>query len=1741
MQICDPLARTESSIAANHEHLIALLVKVEEAIATGDHEAGIRLIQQAANWAWNNGCGIFSSPRLESACEQISKQLVLDSKHRPEIGLHGKTGLLLSSIHEAGGHSRLAERWIEQDTQRDYVLILIRQDQYPIPESIHHLNEAGRLQILRLDQIATSQGDRALTLRHLVSQLDAVVLLPHPDDPLPSIALTACKAMPTTLLVDHASHTFWLGAGIAHLVIPLLESNARICHQRRGIPEERLSLLPLPLRNPDTQISPIQAATIRTELAIPDDAIVLLSSGWPYKFRPMAGTESLYDLLLPLMQANTKLHLIVAGPTTAENCWENLCKQCGGQIHLLGKVNESRLNTLFSASDIYLDSAPFPSGLAILDAIMAGLPAIKYAPQKMRDCGISLDCDDIPAETYIFNDAAHYRQALSDLIESEIKRQELAARMQGYLLKNHDTAAFLAGIELAFSKASGLHERIVLDQTAASFRIEDLDRYLMLLASNHDHIPVTKDLETSYPKFPVRALAFHLPQFHAIPENDAWWGSGFTEWNNVRKGAPLFEGHYQPHVPDELGYYDLSNASVLARQADMARRFGLAGFCFYYYWFDGRRLLEKPVDQLLQHPEIDLPFCLNWANENWTRRWDGGESQILMKQGYSPELDFKFAEDLARYFRDPRYIRVNGKPLLLIYRTDIIPEVAERSQAWREAWRKLGVGEVYLVRVESFKIEIPDNIGFDAACEFFPHQVDFSAISPFPFPQKITDAECRIGDYEKLARQIEHRSSRSYKLFPGLIPSWDNAARRHKGGATLFVNASPARYQAWMERALQRSMLDFDGDERLLFINAWNEWGEGCHLEPDLKHGYAYLEATRKALDICKTLDVDYERRFKPYQDWLTAREPARTASTRPLQADLSRACFVVQTTQTSDALLQVTLDNLRPLQIAGAVIIVASREKPAADCVWIHTDALDVPQLRSLASSQPEHWFCLMHGGDLVSPEAFIKLFHMLVEAPAARFAYADEDALDARYGRHSPCFKPDYDPDLLAATQYIGRLPLFTGGFFRDASLSDAFSMQEALYALALQADPQNLTDSVIHYPELVFHAQQQHSQGLSTTVRQAILARHFATQGVQATIEPGLLANSLRVRYSHEYHPLVSIIVPTKNQVALLSRCMESLTERTTYPHYEILIVDNGSDDPDAVAYLRGLENLGLEQIRVYSYPHPFNFAAMNNLAAREARGEYLLLLNNDTAIIQADWLEALLNHGQRQEVGAVGAKLLYPDGKVQHAGVVLGLRGPADHPFLHEAMNAPGYAGRLLLDQRYCAVTAACMLVRKSVYEEVGGMDETDFKVSYNDVDLCLKIRQSGHEVIWTPHAKVMHVGSVSQKTEDSAKQEAKRQRFESEKQAMYRKWMPLLANDPAYNRNLSLSGNGFELESSPLFQHPQEGQAKIYALCADNFGSGLYRTIAPTSALMEAGHAVGGCGRAYLDTVNAVKADPSTIIFQRQITETQIGYMQDYRNYTRAKLIFELDDYLPNLPVASLHKSATPKDVMRNMRRAMDLCDRVVVSTEALKHALDKFHRDIVVLPNHLPVSMWDKLPPRPVFQASHKPRVGWAGGIGHTGDLRLITDIVRTLSDRVDWVFFGMQPEEVSGHVAEFYPGVSVADYPESLARLNLDLALAPLEDNRFNECKSNLRLLEYGICGYPVIASDALPYRCGLPVTLVKNRFKDWLEAIESKLADIEALQQEGLALQAVIRKDWMLSGNNLMRWRDGWMLSAR
>ena len=341
----------------------------------------------------------------------------------------------------------------------------------------------------------------------------------------------------------------------------------------------------------------------------------------------------------------------------------------------------------------------------------------------------------------------------------------------------------------------------------------------------------------------IKPIAFYLPQFHPIPENDAWWGKNFTEWHNVRQATPLFEGHYQPHIPhNTIGYYDLRDKNFLIKQHSIAKRYGIFGFCYYYYFFNGKTLLETPLKIIRSTPAIQTNYCLCWANGNWTRAWYGQNKETLISNSYGKENAKSFIEAITPYLLDDRYIRIDEKPLLLVYEPESIEEIREYAEIWQQHAQRLGFKGIFLASVEAMTLGVPPSeYGFDAAVEFAPDWTQTVRVSD-------RQDTHRIFDYKETVKNMLLKAEPPYERFSCVFPSWDNAPR-YKKSAISFINANPGIFKYFLRQAMERTRRRFPAERRFLFINAWKEWGEGCHLEPDERYGYTYLQILHEALE----------------------------------------------------------------------------------------------------------------------------------------------------------------------------------------------------------------------------------------------------------------------------------------------------------------------------------------------------------------------------------------------------------------------------------------------------------------------------------------------------------------------------------------------------------------------------------------------------------------------------------------------------------------------------------------------------------------------------------------------------------------------------------------------------------------------------------------------------------------------------------------------------------------------------
>lgn len=355
----------------------------------------------------------------------------------------------------------------------------------------------------------------------------------------------------------------------------------------------------------------------------------------------------------------------------------------------------------------------------------------------------------------------------------------------------------------------------------------------------------------------LQLIAFNLPQFHPIPENDEWWGKGFTEWTNTAKAKPLFAGHYQPHVPADLGFYDLRLPEARKAQADMARAYGIEAFCYYHYWFAGKRLLERPVNEILESGEPDFPFCLCWANDTWSGIWHGTPKKILVEQTYPGYDDYKAHFDyLLKAFSDRRYLTIDGKPLFVVYQPYHMPDPKYFAELFRELAEKAGLKGLYLIAMNTPKGWVPADFGFDASIGTRLPQLRKLLWVPRRNPVKRIYhkylnivGKPTIHSYEKIMLEMFYESRPGAISYPCVVPNWDNTPRSGSNGLVLH-GSTPELFRQHLRKAIDM-VRDEHFEHKLIFIKSWNEWAEGNHLEPDLRFGTGYLDVVKEELRRC--------------------------------------------------------------------------------------------------------------------------------------------------------------------------------------------------------------------------------------------------------------------------------------------------------------------------------------------------------------------------------------------------------------------------------------------------------------------------------------------------------------------------------------------------------------------------------------------------------------------------------------------------------------------------------------------------------------------------------------------------------------------------------------------------------------------------------------------------------------------------------------------------------------------------
>ncbi|MCL7745463.1 glycosyltransferase family 2 protein [Guyparkeria hydrothermalis] len=612
-----------------------------------------------------------------------------------------------------------------------------------------------------------------------------------------------------------------------------------------------------------------------------------------------------------------------------------------------------------------------------------------------------------------------------------------------------------------------------------------------------------------------------------------------------------------------------------------------------------------------------------------------------------------------------------------------------------------------------------------------------------------------------------------------------------------------SRFAAWsgLWSRLRQLDRDFRGLSRLACLRIWLSW---------LGSRRARESAWRRYERTCHSLPPTEE-----YSSWLRF-ESERRLPPDPVTTEGSgrpvpdvRFSFLMPLVDASPRSIQETLDSLRsqsfsdwelcvlmpadaPADIQRELAEVSGQDSRISSMPWARGEDLPTVMNRGVSGLSGDY-VALLGARDCLAPGALMAVAQVVRDTPELQLLYSDEDRLTADGERVDPHFKPDWNPDLALAHNYVSRLcvyrrdRLLAMGGFRE--LVDGGWEHDLLLRFTHGLAP----EQIHHIPRVLYHRSANGEDRIGSPAVRAV-ADYLAEAVPGASAEPSEVPHAYRVHWPlPDPPPLVSLIIPTRDGVDILRPCVDAILERTDYQNLEVLIVDNESRCPETLAYLDDLKRD--PRVRVLEWRRPFNFSAINNYAVAQARGTLVGLVNNDIEPINADWLDEMVRQACRPEIGCVGAKLYYPNGRIQHAGVILGIGGVAGHGHKHFPGDHPGYFSRLKLAHNVSAVTAACLLVRRSVFDEVGGLDEENLPVAYNDVDFSLKVREAGYRNLWTPYAEAYHHESVSRGGRDTPE---KRRRFEREVATMRARWGRALDNDPAYNPNLTLAHEDFSL-------------------------------------------------------------------------------------------------------------------------------------------------------------------------------------------------------------------------------------------------------------------------------------------------------------------------------------------------------
>jgi len=823
----------------------------------------------------------------------------------------------------------------------------------------------------------------------------------------------------------------------------------------------------------------------------------------------------------------------------------------------------------------------------------------------------------------------------------------------------------------------------------------------------------------------------------------------------------------------------------------------------------------------------------------------------------------------------------------------------------------------------------------------------------------------------------------------------------------------------------------------------------------------------------------------------------------------------------------------------AISVIIVSEVDPPegfiqSTEIRWIQKN-----QLKSIFNIKPVFdWVLTVESSVRLAPNALIEMALGVQENVDSYLLYADEDVIGVNGERTLPSFKPEFNIELIRCTNYIGGSVLFN----REQWIKAGYPIySHEIYKYLVECSLSEEANHIHHVDGVLFHGDGQineETEGYEFEAAKYALTKNDCAKSVKPMDRLG----TWLIEYKTLLNKNTTLVVPTGVQPGYMRQMLESLRQYDCPNLSHIILVCNKTDIVE-VEY--ALQDLVLDvSIEIITYVGvEYNHSRALNLAISKVSTEYIWVCDDDIEFIHNNTLGVLLSIAQQPDVGCVEPRLMSThgnDAQLVSGPIILGVQGAySSYRGQMQLLEEFGYFSKLQLTQDVSAVSGHCFAFKAAHWHRVGGFDELEFSLRYSVLDFCLKLNQTGHRHVWAPLANTMHQGarSLQKRLGDFDFKVAYAQKEVTEKTKLLQVWGKELANDKFYNRHLSLI-SPYDVESDIVIDwKPQRKNRPTVLASPLSSGAGQYRVVEPLEMLQEQGLVQSSVilpmadrKTRVLQPIELIRAHPDTLVLQHSVDDIQLSLIEQYKSaLPDVHIVQMVDDLMGFVPEKHPSRRFQSREGHLRMVEALKKSDSMVVTTNPLQDHYEKYVGKIKIIPNCL-ARKWFEL--KPAKTKKNRLRVGWIGAGQHKGDLEIVNEVIKSLAERVDWIFMGMQTEEAKPYIKEFHSFVSISDYPEKMASLDLDIAIAPLEDNLFNRCKSNLRLLEYGAMSWPVVCSDVYPYQTNNPpVFRCSPNTGDWIKALTHLIDDNELRETMGEQL-----KGWVFKSYKLDNWRDEW-----